>query len=177
MAIDLTGGMDPSEDHFFAERPDDPEMRESASFWVSDDKGELGLPRVGIEALAETWDKRDFQLNLGFSDGRAVIVRGSGEGRSPVDDDGVCRTFVAGGLTFRHPKPFDTLTLTYEGTAIDTTFDAMVAGELGGDEVPLEVEIELRCALPPWVSGTLIKDAVEQFHEGFAGAYISPRYE
>ncbi len=96
MAIDLTGGMDPSEDHFFAERPDDPEMRESASFWVSDDAGEIGLPRVGIEALAETWDKRDFQLNLGFADGRAVIVRGSGEGRSPVDDDGVCRTFQAG---------------------------------------------------------------------------------
>ena len=96
MTIDLTGGMDPAEDHFFAERPDDPEMRESASFWVSDDEGQIGIPRVGIEALAETWDKRDFQLNLGFADGRAVIVRGSGEGRSPVDDDGVCRTFQAG---------------------------------------------------------------------------------
>ena len=30
MAIDLTGGMDPSKDHFLAERPDDPEFRESA---------------------------------------------------------------------------------------------------------------------------------------------------
>ena len=58
-----------------------------------------------------------------------MIVRGSGEGRSPVDDDGVCRTFEAGGLSFRHVKEFDTLTMTYEGSATDTTFDAMVAGE------------------------------------------------
>ena len=43
--------------------------------------------------------------------------------------------------------------------------------------MPLQVEVELTCALPPWISGTLIKDAVEQFHDGFAGAYISPRYE
>jgi hypothetical protein len=177
MAIDLTGGMDPSEDHFFAEQPDDPEMRESASFWVSDDEGQIGLPRVGIEALAETWDKRDYQLNLGFADGRAVIVRGTGEGRSPIDDDGVCRTFQAGPLTFRHDKPFDTMTMTYEGTAADTTFDAMVAGEPARGDVQLQVEIEMKCALPPWISGTLIADAVEQFHEGFAGAYISPRYE
>ena len=71
MAIDLTGGMDPSKDHFLAERPEDPEFRESASFWVSDDRGEIGLPRIGIEAVASEWDKRGLQLNLGFADGRA----------------------------------------------------------------------------------------------------------
>ena len=127
MAIDLTGGMDPSSDHFLAEPPDDPEFRESASLWISDDQGVIGLPRVGIEAVAESWDKRGLQLNLGFADGRAVIVGGLGEGRSPVDDDGVCRTFAAGGLEFRHVEPFKTLTMTYDGTALDTTFDALVA--------------------------------------------------
>ena len=89
MAIDLTGGMDPSKDHFLAERPDDPDFRESASFWVFDDRGEIGLPRIGIEAVASEWDKRGLQLNLGFANGRALIVRGLGEGRSPVDDDGM----------------------------------------------------------------------------------------
>jgi hypothetical protein len=177
MAIDLTGGMDPAEDHFLAEQPEDPEFRESASFWVSDDEGALGLPRVGIEAVADSWGKRDLQLNLGFADGRAVIVRESGEGRSPVDADGVCRTFVAGGLEFRHLEPFKTLRLTYEGTGRDTTFDAMVAGESGGQQVPLHVEVEMTCALPPWISGTLTQDAAELFNEGFAGAFISPRYE
>ena len=177
MAIDLTGGMDPSKDEFLAKQPDDPDFRESASFWVSDDKGEIGLPRIGIEAVASEWDQRGLQLNLGFADGRALIVRGLGEGRSPVDDDGVCRTFAAGALVFRHVKPFDTLTVQYEGPALDTTFDAMVAGEPGDRRTQIAVEIELKCALPPWISGTLIDEAKEQFDEGFAGAYISPRYE
>src|ERR1019366_10421837 len=39
MAIDLAGGMSPSKDFFLAEKPEDPQFRESASFWISDDKG------------------------------------------------------------------------------------------------------------------------------------------
>ena len=177
MAIDLTGGMDPSSDHFLAEPPDDPEFRESASFWISDDQGAIGLPRVGIEAVAESWDKRGLQLNLGFADGRALIAGGLGEGRSPVDPDGVCRTFAAGGLEFRHVEPFKTLTMTYEGGALDTTFDKLVAGDRDGPQVVLRVEVEMTSALPPWISGTLTADAAELFNEGFAGAFISPRYE
>jgi hypothetical protein len=177
MAIDLTGGMDPSKDHFLAERPEDPDFRESASFWVFDDRGEIGLPRIGIEAVASEWDKRGLQLNLGFADGRALIVRGLGEGRSPVDDDGVCRTFAAGALVFGHPEPFKKLTVNYEGPAMDTTFDAMVAGERSDTETPISVELELVPALPPWISGTLTPEAKAMFDDGFAGAYISPRYE
>ncbi len=101
MAIDLTGGMEPSKDFFLADRPEDPQFRESASFWVSDHEGRIGLPRIGIEAVSEAWDSRGLQVNLGFPDGRTVIVLGSGEGRSPLDDDGTCRTFAAGGLVFR----------------------------------------------------------------------------
>jgi hypothetical protein len=56
MPIDLTGGIDPAREHVFAERPDDPAMRDSVSFWVSDDRGAVGLPRIGIEAVAANWD-------------------------------------------------------------------------------------------------------------------------
>ena len=145
--------------------------------WISDDAGVIGLPRVGIEALAETWDKRDLQVNLGFPDGRTIVVREAGVGRSPVDDDGVCRTFAAGGLEFRHVKPFDTLTMTYDGSAIDTTALALAQGDLDAPRVNLQVEVEMRCAAPPWVPGTLSEEAAEVFHHGFAGAFISPRYE
>ena len=177
MTVDLTGGVDPSSDHFLPARPDDPQFRESASMWISDDAGVIGLPRVGIEALAETWDKRDLQVNLGFPDGRTIVVREAGVGRSPVDDDGVCRTFAAGGLEFRHVKPFDTLTMTYDGSAIDTTALALAQGEFDAPRVNLQVEVEMRCAAPPWVPGTLSEEAAEVFHHGFAGAFISPRYE
>src|SRR3954464_14263431 len=119
MPVDLTGGVDRSSDHFLAATPDDPHCRESASVWISDDAGLIGLPRIGIEAVAESWETRDLQVNLGFPDGRTVVVREAGAGRSPVDDDGVCRTFAAGGLEFRHVKPFESLTVTYDGTAFD----------------------------------------------------------
>ena len=177
MAIDLTGGMEPSKDFFLAERPEDPQFRESASFWVSDHEGRIGLPRVGIEAVSEAWDLRGLQLNLGFPDGRTVIVLGSGEGRSPLDDDGNCRTFAAGGLVFCCVEPFRTLTLTYQGSALDTSAAALAKGDYGGPQVTLEVEVEFTCAAPPWVSGTLSAASSELFNEGFAGAFISPRYE
>ena len=177
MEIDLTGGMDPSRDHFLGRQPEDSDFRESASFWISDDSGLLGLPRIGIEAVASEWDKRGFQLNLGFADGRALIVRDVGEGRSPVDSDGICRTFAAGPLVFRHLEPFKTLSVAYEGSALDTTFDAMVSGEPGDRRSSIHVDVELACALPPWISGTLTEEASELFNQGFAGAFVSPRYE
>jgi hypothetical protein len=177
MAIDLAGGMEPSRDFFLSERPQDPQFRESASFWVSDDKGLIGLPRVGIEAVSESWDQRGLQVNLGFPDGRTAIFRGAGEGRSPVDSDGVCRTLAAGGLEFRCVEPFRTLTLRFDGEALDTTATALAKGDYSGPHVPLQVEVELTCAAPPWISGTLSEESKELFDKGFAGAFISPRYE
>src|SRR3954451_17804222 len=136
MTIDLTGGIDPASDYFLATRPDDPEFRESASFWVSDDRGEIGLPRMGIEAVAGSWDKRGMQVNLGFPDGRSAVVRELGEGRSPVDDDGICRTFAAGGLEFLCLEPFKTLTLSFDGMAFDTTAAALANGDWSAPNVP-----------------------------------------
>ena len=175
--VDLTGGMEAARDYFLAESPDDPEFRESASFWVFDDQGGIGLPRVGIEAVAKSWDERGYQLNLGFPDGRTAVALGSGEGRSPVDGDGICRTFAAGGLVFRCVEPFRTLTLTFEGTALDTTAARLAQGDYDGPRVPMSVEVELTCAAPPWISGTLSTESAELFNQGFAGAFISPRYE
>jgi hypothetical protein len=177
VAIDLTGGIDPASDYFLADRPDDPEFRESASFWVSDDRGEIGLPRMGIEAVAGAWDTRGFQVNLGFPDGRSVVARQAGEGRSPVDDDGICRTFAAGGLEFRCVEPFRTLTMTYDGIAFDTTAAALAKGDWAEPNVALRVDVEVTPAAPPWVSGTLSAESKELFDSGFAGAFISPRYE
>jgi hypothetical protein len=177
MAVDLSGGMDGTRDYFLSSRPEDPQFRESASMWISDDRGAIGLPRVGIEAIAESWDKRDQQVNLGFPDGRTVIVREPGKGRSPVDDDGIARTFGAGGLEFRCLDPFKTLSMSYDGPALDTTAAALATGDMTAPKVALRFEVEVTCAAPPWVSGTLTEEAADLFNKGFAGAFISPRYE
>jgi len=64
MAIDLTGGMSPAIEQVFAECPDNPELRESVSFWVLDDSGVMCLPRVGIEAVAANWQEHGLQVNI-----------------------------------------------------------------------------------------------------------------
>lgn len=177
MAIDLTSGMEASSDYFLADRPEDPDFRESASIWVSDDTGAIGLPRIGIEAVAGSWEQRGMQVNLGFPDGRSVVVRGQGDGRSPVDEDGICRTFGSGGLEFRCLEPFNSLALTYEGTGLDTTAAALAAGDQSGKQIAMSIQVEATCAAPPWISGTLNPDAQKLFEKGFARDYISPRYE
>jgi hypothetical protein len=69
------------------------------------------------------------------------------------------------------------LTVTYDGTALDTTAHALARGDLDGPRIRLRVDVELTIAAPPWVPGTMNDDAAEVFHQGFAGAFISPRYE
>ena len=80
MNLDLTGGIDSSRELIFAERPDNPEMRDSVSLWVFDDRGEVGLPRVGIEAVAEHWEEHGLQVNVAFADGRVFRLRYRREG-------------------------------------------------------------------------------------------------
>ena len=171
------GGLARSRDHFFAARPADPDIRESASVWVCDDRGALGMPRIGIEALAGSWNERGLQVNVGFPDGRLMVAWGRGEGRSPVDADGACRTFGAAGLEFRCLEPFSRSSVRFEGTALDTDAVRLAASDFGGREVPLRLEVALEAAAPPWESGTLNPGARALFEEGFAGAFISPRYE
>jgi hypothetical protein len=177
MSVNLSGGMDPARDFFLPRPPEDPQFRESVSMWVSDDRGLIGLPRVGIEAVGESWDNRGHQINVAFPDGRTVIVLGLDEGRSPVDEDGTCRTFGAGALEFRVLEPFKTFTMTYDGPALDTTAAALARGDRSGANVLLRIVVRASSAVPPWVSGTLSPEASELFKEGFAGAFISPRYE
>jgi hypothetical protein len=75
MTVDLTGGINPSREFVFVERPETPEMRDSVSFWVVDDRGEICLPRIGIEAVAANWDAHDIQVNVAFPDGRVYRLR------------------------------------------------------------------------------------------------------
>ena len=80
MAIDLTGGIDPAREYMFAERPNDPEMRDSVSFWVFDDRGQVGLPRVGVEAVADELGgaQRPGQRRVSGRPGVSTARRGQG---------------------------------------------------------------------------------------------------
>jgi hypothetical protein len=178
MTIDLTSGLDDAREFMLTDKPADPQLRESVSMWISDDQGVIGLPRVGIEAIGESWERHDMQVNLAFPDGRAVIVRGPGDRFSSVDGDGVNRALRAGALEFRCVEPFAKWTLSYEGKALDTTAAALASGDSSDARpVDLQVHVETTMAAPPWVPGSLVDTAQEMMNTGIEGRMISDRYE
>lgn len=162
MGIDLTGGLPERREEFFAQRPDNPEMRDSASMWIFDDTGQVAIPRVGIEALSKNWESHDFQLNVAFADGRVLRTREAGTPHPPLDDAGRPRVLGAGPLEFRCVEPFRTWTVTYDGTADATTTARLIAGDATASTARLEFRVEATMAVPPWEQGTLSEAARAQ---------------
>lgn len=178
MSTDLSGGIDPARELVFAHRPDDPEMRDSVSFWVVDDRGTVGLPRIGIEAVAANWDNHEIQVNVAFPDGRVYRLRDSGPSHSPVGADGRPTILGAGGLSFECVTPFDTWTMNYQGKAVETSSADLAAGRKDGPLVDVAFTVEARMAVPPWVQGSLQRDAGAQLQTAIEGGLMGgPRYE
>jgi hypothetical protein len=169
MAIDLTGGIDPALENVFGERPDNPEMRESVSFWVSDDRGALGLTRVGIEAMAGNWDAHGLQVNLAFPDGRVFRLRQDGKTWPAAGPDGKPTVLGAGPLGFRCVDPFRTWVMTFDGLAVQTSSFDLAKGKKDGPLVEVRFEVEATMAVPPWVQGALVAEAREQLESSIQG--------
>jgi len=178
MAIDLTGGIDRQREYMFAERPDNPEMRDSVSFWVLDDRGDVGLPRIGIEAVAANWEAHGVQVNVAFADGRVYRLRDEGTSLPPTGPDGRPTVLGAGPLAFTCVEPFDVWTMAFDGQADATSSTELIAGRKDGPRVDLRFEVEARMAVPPWVQGALHADADSQLKTSIVGDLMGgPRYE
>jgi hypothetical protein len=178
MAIDLTGGIDRSREYVFAHRPDNLEMRDSVSFWTVDDRGRIGLPRIGIEAVAANWDSHEMQINIAFPDGRVYRLRDNGPSLPPEGPDGAPTVLGAGGLAFHCVEPFDNWTMTYEGKAVQTSSADLIAGRTDGPLVDVAFTVEAIMAVPPWIQGTLQPDAADRITKAVEGDLMGgPRYE
>jgi hypothetical protein len=178
MTIDLTGGIDPALEYVLAQRPENPEMRDSVSFWVVDDRGEIGLPRIGIEAVSANWDAHDIQVNVAFPDGRVYRLRSNGRSQPTLGPDGRPSVLGAGGLAFRCVEPFDTWTMSYDGPAVQTSSADLVDGKKDGPSVDISFHVESKMAVPPWVQGALQPDADAQLKTSNVGDMMGgPRYE
>ena len=101
MGVDLSGGLSVDREFVFAQQPDDPEMRESVNVWVWDEGDDVGLPRIGIEAVADQWETHDIQANLAFADGRVLNIFEPGKVHDPLGADGQARVLGAGRALVR----------------------------------------------------------------------------
>lgn len=173
MAIDLTGGLDGDLEYVWTEKPDDPELRESVNAWIWDNGDEVGFPRIGVEAVADQWDTHDVHFTIALADGRVVTMFGPGPVHDPIGPDGKASVLGAGPLSFTLHKPFEGLTLSASGEASVTTVQDQMKGVRHGAKtagtVPVELEIEIAPAVPPWVNGALVplaKQVLDTQEEG-----------
>lgn len=171
MAIKLNGGLDDSREYVFARCPDTPGMRDAVNMWVSDDCGVVGLPRFAIEALAPGWDRHDLSVNIAWPDGRVLSVRDSGEAHPTMGPEGLPTVFGAGPMQFRCVEPFRRWDVSFQGLAAQMTTLEQMNGALPGKGPLVEVEfhIETRMAVPPWIQGTMSREAADLLNSGVEG--------
>ncbi len=178
MTIDLTGGLPASREDVLAKRPAEPNMRDAVNMWVSDDRGEIGLPRFAVEAVASQWDKHDLQVNVALADGRVFRLRGPFPSMPATGADGRASVFGAGPLVFHCVEPFRVWTAEFNGTATETSAEALIAGDHDGPRVDLAFTVEATMAVPPWIQGTLFPEAAEMLATSVEGKLMGgPRYE
>ena len=178
LPADLTGGLDPDRELMFPHRPDDPEMRDSASFWVLDERGEIGLPRIGIEAVASSWDAHQIQVNVALADGRVFRLRDDGAAWPAEGPDGRPTVLGAGPLVFRCVRPFQSWVIEFDGRAVATSSAALVSGAADGPLVDLAFRVQATMAVPPWIQGTMRPEADESLGTTIVGDLMGgPRYE
>jgi hypothetical protein len=161
VTTDLTGGLSDELEYVFAAQPEELEMRESVNAWIWDRRAQVGLPRIGIEAVADRWDTHDIQVNVAFADGRVFNLYEQGPIHDPVGSDGRPRVLGAGPVSFELIKAFGHLKLRVAGDLMATSTTAQIDGALRGEgtPVPIEIEVDLRPAVPPWMNGALLEDA------------------
>ena len=181
MTIDLTGGLPDDREFVFAEQPDEPEMRESVNAWIWDKGTAIGMPRIGVEAVADQWETHDLQANIALAGGRVLTLFDSGKVHDPLGADGKPRVLGAGPLSFELIEPFRHWRMRLDGLAVERTVDEQIAGrgfEPRDPTVPVEIEIDLKSAVPPWENGGLLPEAKRVLDEQDEGALMGgPRFE
>jgi hypothetical protein len=148
----LTNGLTPDHDLVFPSRPENPEMRESTSVWVSDDAGRITFPRFGIEAEAHDWDNPLCTGNVCFPDGRVLSAIRKGAKPSPFGPDGRPTVLGAGPLSFHCIEPFRRWKVLYEGSIADGDVKQLIVGKYDlSRQIPFKLEFELELVTPAWV--------------------------
>jgi hypothetical protein len=171
MGVDLTGGLDAAREYVLTEPPTAPGTREAVNLWIWDDRGEIGFPRVAAEAVAPGWSTHEMAMTLCFADGRILKNSDPGPAHSVIGPEGLPTRFGVGPMAFEF-EPFKRYRTTFKGTALDTTFDALLKGAPGDRRVDLEYEVECEPAVPPWVQGTMSGDAKDRMATGIEAEFM-----
>jgi hypothetical protein len=98
----------------------------------------------------------------------------------PLGSDGKPRILGAGPLSFELVEPFRHWRMRLDGLAYESTSARQIAQvrPSGEPTVPVDIEIDLRAAVPPWENGDLLPEAKRVLEEQDEGALMGgPRFE
>ena len=128
--------------------------------------------------MPSNWDVHQVQVNVAFADGRVYRLREDGRSWPVEGPDGRPTVLGAGPLAFTCVRPFDTWTLSFDGQAVATSSEALVAGDTDGPLVDVAFQVEAKMAVPPWIQGTMQADADRSLKTSLVGDLMGgPRYE
>jgi hypothetical protein len=129
-AADWYGGLEPELDwSMIPAKPDDPEMRESASVWLFEEGGDFAFPRIGIEAVGAKWESHRYDYNGALGGGRVLRQSTYGATLPVLSASGRNSVLGAGGLRFECIEPFRTWCLSLE----DVPYDGRIEDQLRGN--------------------------------------------
>jgi len=175
--VDLSAGIDADREFVLAERPETPGLRDAVNVWIEEESGAFAM-RLGVEAVAEEWDKQLVWLDIAFPDGRVLNLRDlNGPTHPALDDSGKPAIRGSGGARFQLIEPFKHWKAYFSGMVPDTTA-AQLIHTAWPDEPPMtavEFEIDMSMVAPPWQPGTMLDKNDDSY--AHVSEFISPRYE
>jgi hypothetical protein len=149
---DFGSGLAPDQDLVLARQPDNPDMRESASLWLFEDNGAFAFPRMGIEAVAATWETHRFDINIACPGGRVLRESGTGPTLPSLGDDGRPTILGAGPLRFECQVPFRRWRAVFDGAAVDGDVALQVRNTMDPERrSPVQLDVTMEMAAPAWV--------------------------
>ena len=150
-AEELANGLALDTDYVLPERPENPLMVEGTSVWMFEENGAFGFPRLGLEAVAASWDERPFTANFAFEDGRVLIGASIGRAHPPLGPDGRPTVLGTGPLSFECLEPFRRWRVRFEGPAVDTHVSNQMARSIDlYSQAFVTLEADITMATPAW---------------------------
>jgi hypothetical protein len=161
MNQDWCGGLEPELDGtMISSRPDDPELRESASVWIFEENGAFAFPRIGLEAVGRIWENHRYDYNMAYADGR-ILRQSTHAATLPTTGAGGRGTVLgAGGLRFECLEPFRKWRVSLDDTPYESRIEEQIAGRFrvfaenaidpAFRRTPVRLDFELTMAAPGW---------------------------
>lgn len=164
---DMTGGLKPESEYVLTEPQTTPGMQEGVNWWLWDDEGVFGMPRLAVEAYAPDWNNQQVQINFFEPNGRLLRNWEFAPAHKVIDSAGNASHFGAGGMSFDCLEPFHRYRARFFGAAIEGTFDEMAVADFKSQNLAaLSFDIEAKTAVPPWIQGTMSTDAADRMASG-----------